>query len=352
MQHPRPRCRDLGICPGVLKTGEKNAITDVPGVRVGHVTLRHGSVCTGVTAILSCDDPWMKNLPAATFVLNGNGEMTGLAYLNDMGLLESPILLTNTLNVPRVADATISWILNRHPRVGIDEDVPIPVVAECDDSTLNDIRGRHVNAEHVLTALEQSHSGPVEEGGVGAGTGMIAYQLKGGIGTSSRHLECGAHLGALVLTNMGLREELTVLGVPLGRALEESRIERKTQGSLIIVLACDAPLSGLQLSRLARRAALGLARTGAISHHGSGDIVLAFSTANAIERGQEPGPALRISDRQLDPLYQAAVESTEEAILNSMLRAHTTVGRDGNTAMALPIDTLVRMLSAQGAKSP
>ncbi len=294
----------------------------------------------------------MHNLPAATFVLNGNGEMTGLAYLNDMGLLESPILLTNTLNVPRVADATISWILGRHPQVGLDEDVPIPVVAECDDSTLNDIRGRHVSSEHVLTAIEQSHSGPVDEGDVGAGTGMIAYQLKGGIGTASRRLPSGHHLGALVLTNMGLREELMVLGIPVGRALEDPLIERKTQGSLIIVLACDAPLSAVQLSRLARRGALGLARTGAISHHGSGDIVLAFSTANAIHRGQEPGPALRIADRHLDPLYQGAVESTEEAILNSILRAHTTVGRDGNTATALSIDRLIDLLAAHRAKSP
>jgi D-aminopeptidase len=354
----RPRCRDLGLAPGTLPPGPFNAITDVAGVRVGQVSLRSGEgklnpgqgpVRTGVTAILAAPDPWKVRLPAATFVLNGNGEMTGMAYINDMGLLESPILLTNTLNVGRVADAAISWLIERNPQIGIHEDVPIPVVAECDDSTLNDIQGRHVGPDQVFAALNRADTGPLEEGDVGAGTGMIAYQFKGGIGTSSRQTE-GYTVGVLVLANMGLRPELTVLGVPVGRYLPQEAIARQTQGSLIMVVATDAPLSSSQLSRLARRAGLGLARTGAVSHHGSGDLVLAFSTANAVLRANQDKvfPAHWLADPQLDPLYQAVVEASEESILNALFRAHTTVGRDGNTAHALPIEPLRQLMKQFG----
>lgn len=348
----RPRLRDLGVQPGTLQPGRWNAITDVPGVRVGHCTLRRGEgklvpgqgpVRTGVTAIVPSEDPWATRLPAASFVLNGNGEMTGAAYLNDIGWLESPILLTNTLNVGKVADATISWLIRRHPEIGVTDDVPIPVVAECDDSTLSDIQGRHVGEAEVFQALDEAREGPVEEGDVGGGTGMIAYQFKGGIGTSSRTTAEGT-VGVLVQANMGVRSELTVLGHPVGRALPEQAIERRTQGSLIIVVATDAPLSQSQLSRLARRAPLGLARTGAVSHHGSGDLVIAFSTANAVPRNGTIGPATRLADQQLDSLYQGTVEATEEAILNALLRAHTTVGRDGNTAVALPVERFRELL--------
>ncbi|MBT9585338.1 P1 family peptidase [bacterium] len=357
-QPERPRCRDLGICPGTLKPGPYNAITDVDGVRVGQASLRSGQgkltpgqgpVRTGVTAILGAPDPWKVRLPAATFVLNGNGEMTGMAYLNDIGLLESPILLTNTLNVGRVADAAVSWLIQRNPQIGIRDDVPIAVVAECDDSTLNDIQGRHVGEAQVMAALNGACSGPVEEGDVGAGTGMVAYQFKGGIGTSSRQVE-GYTVGVLVMANMGVRSEFTVLGVPVGLHLPEEALSRNTQGSLIVVVATDAPVSQSQLSRMARRAGLGLARTGAVSHHGSGDLVLAFSTANAVPRvSQEKLMNTRwLPDQQLDPLYQAVVEATEESILNSLLRAHTTVGRDGNTAIALPIEPLRQLLTRFG----
>ena len=357
-QPERPRCRDLGICPGSLKPGPYNAITDVEGVRVGQVSLRSGQgkltpgqgpVRTGVTAILGAPDPWKVRLPAATFVLNGNGEMTGMAYINDIGLLESPILLTNTLNVGRVADAAVSWLIQRNPLIGISDDVPIAVVAECDDSTLNDIQGRHVGEAQVMAALNGACTGPVEEGDVGAGTGMVAYQFKGGIGTSSRQVE-GYTVGVLVRANMGVRSELTVLGVPVGQHLTEGALSRNTQGSLIMVVATDAPVSQSQLSRMARRAGLGLARTGAVSHHGSGDLVLAFSTANAVPRiSQEKLMNTRwLPDQQLDPLYQAVVEATEESILNALLKANTTVGRDGNTAIALPIEPLCQLLTRFG----
>ena len=361
-QPQRPRCRDLGLAPGTLPPGHYNAITDVEGVRVGQVTLRSGKgalkpgqgpVRTGVTAILASPDPWNVRLPAATFVLNGNGEMTGMAYLNDIGLLESPILLTNTLNVGRVADAAITWMIRRHPEIGVSDDVPIPVVAECDDSTLNDIQGRHVGEAQVLAALDGARSGPVEEGDVGGGTGMIAYQFKGGIGTSSRRTTAYT-VGVLVMANMGLRQELTVLGVPVGQQLPEGAISRQTQGSLIIVIATDAPVSQSQLARMAKRAGLGLARTGAVSHHGSGDLVVAFSTANGLARSNAEAVVNRswLTDQQIDPLYQAVVEATEESILNALLRAHTTVGRDGNTAQALPIEGLRDCMSRFGRPLP
>lgn len=354
----RPRCREWGICPGSLPTGTHNAITDVEGVRVGQVTLCSGSgalipgqgpVRTGVTAILPSPDPWALRLPAAAFILNGNGEMTGLAYLNDIGLLESPILLTNTLNVGRVADAAISWLIQRHPQIGIHEDVPVPVVAECDDSTLNDIQGRHVGEAEVLSALNQACSGPVEEGAVGGGTGMIAYQFKAGIGTSSRR--AGAfHCGVLVMANMGLRPELTILGVPVGEHLPDAAVERHSQGSIVMVVATDAPLSQSQLSRLARRAALGLARTGTSAHHGSGDLVLAFSTANGIPRAtsQTSLETRALPDQQIDPLYQAVVEATEESILNALFKAQTCVGRDHKTAEALPLELLGPIMQRYG----
>lgn len=354
----RARCRDLGIVPGTLPPGQYNAITDVAGVTVGQVSLRSGQgklvpgqgpVRTGVTAILPNPDPWSVRLPAATFVLNGNGEMTGMAYLNDMGLLESPILLTNTLNVGKVADAAVSWMIARHPAIGITDDVPVPVVAECDDSTLNDIQGRHVGSAEVLAALDSARTGPVEEGDVGGGTGMIAYQFKGGIGTSSRRVD-GYTVGVLVMANMGAREELTVLGVPVGRHLTEGAISRHSQGSIIMVVATDAPLSSAQLSRLGRRAALGLGRTGTVAHHSSGDMVVAFSTANARPRATESPTmtATWLADQNIDGLYQAVVEATEESVLNALCQARTTVGRDDKTALALPLDELQQLLKRYG----
>lgn len=348
----RPRLRDLGLTVGALPTGPHNALTDVAGVRVGMTTLIRGEgplvpgqgpVRTGVTAILPCPDPWALRLPASAFVLNGNGEMTGLAYLSDIGRLESPILLTNTLNVGRAADALISWMIARHPAIGVTDDVPLAVVAECDDSTLNDIQGRHVGEPEVFAALDGARDGPVPEGNVGGGTGMICYDFKGGTGTASRLTPAGYTVGVLVQANHGLRDELTVLGRNLGPRLTGAVLPRQTFGSIVLVVATDAPLSQSQLSRLARRAALGLARTGSTAHHGSGDLVLAFSTANALERGQESQPQsfTQLPDAALNPLYQATVEAAEESIYNALLRAETMTGRDGVTVPALVPEELL-----------
>ena len=345
--HSRPTLRQLGLFQSHLPSGTHNAITDISGVRVGHATVSFGEgelrpgqgpARTGVTAILPCPDPWSARLPCSAFVLNGNGEVAGLAYLQDIGTLEVPILLTNTLNVGKVADAAISWLIRQHPGIGISDDVPIAVVGECDDSTLNDIQGRHVQPEHVWQALDGAQSGAVAQGAVGAGSGMIAYDFKAGIGTASRRTPEGFQLGVLVNANHGHRSELRLDGRPLGPC-EAPLPLRKTEGSIILVVATDAPLSCLQLQRLARRAAMGLARTGSCAHHGSGDLVVAFSTANALPRGWKgPRNWTLLPDQELDSLYRAAVEASEEAVLNALWWAETCVGRDGNTAWALPAE--------------
>lgn len=356
----RPRARDLGLHFGNYPSGPYNAITDVAGVKVGHCTVHFGEgplkpgagpARTGVTAILPVSDPWGWRLPAAAFVLNGNGEMTGLAYVQDIGLLESPILLTNTLNVGKVCDAAVSWLVEKHPEIGVTDDVPIPVVAECDDSTLNDIQGRHVGEAQVRQALQGADSGPVREGCVGAGTGMIAFGFKSGIGTSSRVLPAdqGAYrVGILVNDNHGIREELRIDGLPVGQWMPEEPVARRTEGSIILVVATDAPLSASQLARLARRAAVGLARTGSSAHHGSGDLVIAFSTANGRARSQSGVlKSESLADSQLDGLYQATVEATEESIINALLAAQTTKGRDAVVAPALPVERLREILSGR-----
>ncbi|HNM61668.1 MAG TPA: P1 family peptidase, partial [Nitrospira sp.] len=313
-EEPRVRARALGLTLGQLEPGPLNAITDVPGVKVGQVTLRRGEgplqpgqgpVRTGVTVVVPREDVWHKKVPAGAFVLNGTGEMTGLAWVAESGFLEYPIALTNTLNVPRVANGVISWMLRRYPGIGITDDTLTPVVAECDDGRLNDIQGRHVSEADVMQALDDAASGPVSEGTVGAGTGMISYGFKGGIGTASRRLPAAAGgftVGVLVNANHGRRPELMMGGVPVGQrydaaptqsgALLESNPERlhasregssgNAEGSIIIIVATDAPLDSRQLTRLGKRAALGLARTGSTARHGSGDFMLAFSTGNVI----------------------------------------------------------------------
>ncbi|HNP31283.1 MAG TPA: P1 family peptidase, partial [Nitrospirales bacterium] len=306
--------RDLGITIGRYSPGIMNAITDVQGVKVGHVTIYEGQgalqvgqgpVRTGVTVIIPREDVWHHKVPAGAFVLNGTGEMTGLAWVAEAGFLEYPIALTNTLNVPRVEDGVMSWMIHRYPEIGISDDTLTPIVAECDDSRLNDSQGRHVSPEDVIRALDTASTGPVTEGSVGAGTGMVSYQFKGGIGTASRVLpseEGGYRVGVLVNANHGRRHELTISGVPVGQVYntnlatgstkepEKSTVaargelpaefpqRRQDSGSIIIIIATDAPLDARQLSRLSRRATIGLARTGSISHHGSGDFILAFST--------------------------------------------------------------------------
>ncbi|MBI2265429.1 MAG: P1 family peptidase [Armatimonadetes bacterium] len=355
----RARIRDLGIVVGTLPPGPLNAITDVEGVRVGHVTKIEGKgklvpgrgpVRTGVTAILPhSGDIWHEKVPAASFVFNGCGELTGLWWVRESGFLEVPILLTNTHCVGRVGDGVVSYMQQQYSQLGIGDDVVTPVVGECDDSTLNDIRGRHISEADVLAALRSAGGGPVPEGAVGAGTGMICYGFKGGIGTSSRVLPAdqgGYMTGVLSLCNQGIKEELTILGVPVGRQLTGRSVTRKSMGSIIIIAATDAPLSPRQLERLAKRAPLGLGRTGTVGHNGSGDFIIAFSTTNRIPHRPEKNTrtVTALSDRSLDSLFQAVEEATEESILNALSQAQTMEGRDGNIAEALPLDQVKTIL--------
>ncbi|MEB3197019.1 MAG: P1 family peptidase [Candidatus Sericytochromatia bacterium] len=359
----RVRLRDLGIRIGRLPTGPWNAITDVKGVKVGHVSLvagegklipGRGPVRTGVTAIVPRDDVWRNKVFASGFVLNGNGSMTALDWVKEAGCLETPILLTNTLSANRVADALVSWMMRQYPDIGVKDDVVLPCVAECDDSFLNDQRGRHVREPHVFAALDLARSGPVAEGAVGAGTGMVAYRFKAGIGTSSRVLpghQGGWTVGVLVNANMGWREHLRIAGVPVGLRINDLLPQaRPGEGSIIVIVATDAPLLPHQLERLAKRATLGLARTGSIAAHSSGDFVLAFSTAAHVPH-TPTDPSMRISavhNLHTSPLFEAVVEATEESIGNALTMATTMIGRDGHTVYALPLDRLKALLAAEG----
>jgi D-aminopeptidase len=366
-QEPRLRARDLGIVIGIYPTGPLNAITDITGVKVGHTTLISGEgplkpgmgpIRTGVTVVIPRDDVWHKKVPAGSFVLNGTGEMTGLAWVAESGFLEYPIALTNTLNVPRVANGVMNWMIQQYPEIGITDDTLTPVVAECDDGRLNDIQGRHVSEMDVAKALEGAASGPVTEGTVGAGTGMVSYGFKGGIGTASRKLpdkEGGYTVGVLVNANHGRRPELVVSGIPVGRLYEASAATGpsaqpgQSEGSIIIVIATDAPLDGRQLTRLAKRASLGLARTGSTARHGSGDFMLAFSTANVIPHyPKEPTYTFaHLADTHLNPLITATVEATEEAILNALTMATTVVGRDDYRAEGISLARLRTLLESR-----
>jgi D-aminopeptidase len=364
----RPRARDLGIIVGVLPPGNLNAITDVAGVQVGHTTVIRGdNVRTGVTAIVPHDgNLFQEKVPAAIFVGNGFGKLMGSTQVRELGEIETPILLTSTLNVPRVADALIDWML----ALPGNEQVRSlnPVVAETNDGFLNDIRGRHVGQAEVFAALKSARGGNVEEGSVGAGTGTVAFGFKGGIGTASRVVPAGAGghtVGVLVQANFG--GVLTLNGAPVGQELgqfylrdqiepprrggREGTNNDRADGSIIMVVATDAPLDARNLERLAARAMLGLARTGSPSSNGSGDYVIAFSVApqNRI-RGTE---SLRhfsvVTNDAMSPLFLAAVEATEEAIYNSLLRATTVSGRDSRRVEALPIDRTVAILKKYGA---
>ena len=362
-EQSRQRIRDLGIAIGNYPTGPLNTITDVAGVKVGHTTLisgegklipGQGPVRTGVTVVIPRDDVWHKKVPAGFFVLNGTGEMTGLSWVAESGFLEYPIALTNTLNVPRVANGVMSWMIRQYPEIGISDDTLTPVVAECDDGRLNDIQGRHVSEQDVMAALDSAVGGLVKEGTVGAGTGMVSYGFKGGIGTASRKLldkEGGYTIGVLVNANHGRRPELVVAGVPVGKLHEPSpQAQQQSQalapgqseGSIIVIIATDAPLDSRQLTRLAKRAALGLARTGSTARHGSGDFMLAFSTANIIPHyPKEPTYQLtHLADSHINPLITATVEATEEAILNALTMATTVTGRDGHRIEAIDLQRL------------
>jgi len=342
------RLRDLGIePPNSLPTGALNAITDVHGVRVGHTTLISGeSIRTGVTAILPHPrNTFREKVSAGVCTINGFGKATGFEQIRTRGVIETPILLTNTLNVPRVSDALVSYMLRENADIGVTTGTVNPVVGECNDGFLNDIRGRHVHEEHVFQAIESASGGAVAEGNVGAGTGTACFQFKGGIGTASRKTS-DFSVGALVQSNFGRREEMMLYGVPIGLHLRENFLPQTGPGSIMMVIATDAPLDSRQLSRLAMRAAFALGRTGTIGHDGSGDFAIAFSTANvwAHSPSESVENVSRFSERgrDMDEIFRAVVESIEESIWNSMVAAETMTGRGGNTLTALPHDEVVR----------
>ena len=347
---PRARARELGIQIGHFPPGEHNAITDVRGVKVGHVTLNEGeSIRTGVTAIVPRDDIWEARLFGAAHVIHGNGEATGIARINQAGWIESPILLTNTLSVGPVHDGVVRYIVKRYP----DNNIVLPIVAECYDGGLNDIDGLHVTAEHAIQAIERATVGPVAEGCVGAGTGMRCYGFKAGIGTASRVLPVergGWTVGVLVNSNGGRRHQLRINGVPVGQEITDFRAKRGRDGSFIIVIATDAPLTHRQLKQVAVRATHGLARTGTPSTDGSGEFVIAFSTANVIPDDTENGTfqIRMVENWRLSALFEATIEATEEAVVNSMTMATTTVGRDGRTIFAMPLDRLQQVMEKYG----
>jgi L-aminopeptidase/D-esterase-like protein len=349
----KPRARDLGI-PLEGAPGPLNAVTDVKGVEVGHTTLIAGEgklkvgggpIRTGVTAILPRGKNSADPVFAGWFSLNGNGEMTGTTWIEESGFLEGPVMLTNTHSVGTVRDAVIAWRVKRGHQ---NQPWSLPVVAETWDGWLNDINGFHVKDKHVVGALDGAKSGAVAEGNVGGGTGMVCFEFKGGIGTASRKLDKkqGEYtLGVLVQANFGLRPQLTVAGAPVGKEIPEGAIRSREAGSIIIIIATDAPLLPHQLKRLARRASLGLARTGSVSGNGSGDIFLAFSTANAGVAKPDGTVALTmLPNERMNALFEATVQATEEAILNALVAAETMTGVDDHKVIALPHDRLREVL--------
>ncbi len=349
--------RDHGITIGVLQPGPWNAITDVPGVLVGHKTLVDGDdVRTGVTAILPhAGNVFRSKVPAAVYVGNGFGKLAGSTQVEELGNIETPIVLTNTLGVPVAADALIDYTFS----FAENDDVRSvnPVVGETNDGYLNDIRGRHLTKRDVLDAIKDATSGSVEQGNVGAGTGTVVFGYKGGIGTSSRKLpgNLGGHtVGVLAQTNFG--GVLSIDGVPIGKALGKyylsDELNDSPDGSCMIVVATDAPLDARNLERLAKRAMLGLARTGGIASNGSGDYVIAFSANESVRVPYESDEPLRqtavLRNDAMSPLFMAAIEATEEAILNSLFHAETMVGRDGHEVTALPVDEVLRIMEQRG----
>ena len=349
------------ISLGRLKHGKANSISDVEGVTVGHKTLVKGEgplkcgkgpVRTGVTAIKPYQgNIYKEKLFASTFVLNGYGKPLGIVQIEELGVIETPIILTNTLSVGVATDAIIQYMLSTNEDIGVTTGSVNPVVMECNDSYLNDIRGNHIKFNHIFEALENAHT-QFEEGAVGAGTGMSAFEFKGGIGSSSRVCDVLNNefvVGALVLTNFGKREDLTIAGVPVGKELKDWPGKGETRGSIIMVVATDAFVGPRQLNRIARRAVMGLARTGGNAYNGSGDIVLAFSTGQKIPHYNEDFLHIKmIPDDCLDTLFTATIEAVEEAIINSLLTAETMDGRDNRVRYQLPHDKLIKIMEKFG----
>ncbi len=351
---PRARARELGLTFGAFATGPHNAITDVPGVRVGHVTVWHGEgdepiARTGVTAIVP-DDParlFANPMPAAPAVLNGAGELTGTIEMTEWGVLETPIMLTGTSSVGRVADGVVDELFD----TGIDE-VVIPVVGECDDSHLDDMRRRWVTAAHAREALAAATDGPVAEGAVGAGCGMVTMGHKAGIGTSSRHLPGFGTVGVLLLCNFGSLRDLRVGGVMVGAALAAEHAEISPAptldqgGSCLGVVITDIPLDARQLARVARRVGLGLARTGSVAHNCSGDIFCAVSTANRLPRNATGHATIELlTDGSINDLFAAVVDATEEAVCNALFVADTVTGVGGHVVPGLPVDRVLELIA-------
>lgn len=349
----KKRARDYGVKVGVMQTGPLNSITDVDGVKVGQTTLIRGdSIRTGVTAILPYDgNIFQQKIPAAIFVGNGFGKLAGSTQVNELGNLETPIVLTNTLNVSTAMDALIEYTLHEKGNENVAS--VNAVVGETNDGFLNDIRGRHVTKENILSAIKNAKDGSVEEGVVGAGTGTVCFGFKGGIGTSSRKLPQslgGYTVGVLVQTNFG--GVLQINGVPVGEELGKfsfsNELLNNVDGSCMMVVATDAPLDHRNLLRLAKRAIIGMGKTGGIESNGSGDYVIAFSTATSLRipyDSKEPeinNPLLQ--NDAMSPLFMAVIEATEEAIINSLFAAHTVTGRNGNTIESLPLEKVISIL--------
>lgn len=351
MAQPTKRPREYGIRFGVLPTGPFNAITDVPGVRVGQVTLKQGAnIRTGVTAILPhSGNQFQQKNPAAIYIGNGFGKLTGYSQIEELGTIETPIVLTNTLSVPTAADALIDYTLIQKGNEQVRS--VNTLVGETNDGFLNDIRGRHVTKQHVLDALQQAKTGPVDEGNVGAGTGTVCFGFKGGIGTASRKLPAslgGYTVGALVQTNFG--GVLQIAGVSIGVELGRYSFKEKLDGSCMMVILTDAPLDARNLKRLAKRAFMGLAQTGGIASNGSGDYVIAVSTAYQIphETTNSFDEVKLLRNDNVSPLFMAAIEATEEAIINSLFAAQTTTGDQGHQVDALPVEKVVEILRKAG----
>jgi len=360
----KPRGRDLGV-PFDGVPGPFNAITDVKGIEVGHTTLISGDakssagtrpVRTGVTAVLPRGKDSNDPVFAGWFTENGNGEMTGTTWVEDSGFLEGPVMITNTHSVGIVRDAVIAWRLKHGGRDKQGYSWSLPIVAETWDGYLNDIDGFHVRAEDAFQALDTAHGGPVEEGNVGGGTGMICNEFKGGIGTASRVLDAtygGYTVGVLVQCNYGQRDQLRIAGVPVGREIPGPKVWDDDVGSIIVVVATDAPLIPTQLKRVARRVTLGLGRDGSYSGDGSGDIFIAFSTANSGAASSNGVRSLSmLPNDQINPLFLATVQGTEEAVVNAMIAAETMTGINGHTVRALPCDRLREVLKKYNRLAP
>ena len=360
----RGRARDLGVVIGTYPTGPRNAITDVEGVRVGHATVVRdpssdgtGAVRTGVTAVFPHEGlPWVERVYAGTHVLNGFGELIGINQIAEWGLLHSPIVMTSSLAIGRAYDAVVRWRTLRHATT-THEGGDMPVVTECDDSLLNDVTTFPLIEEDVFAALDGALGGEVVEGCVGAGTGMQCMDFKGGIGTASRMIAGGWTVGVLVLTNFGERELLRIDGVPIGREITDLMPTEHREGSAIVVVATDTPMLPHQVRRLAVRGGLGLARCGSTGHNGSGELMIAFSTANRIPLRSNDGTVdmRAVLDGPTDdspdvynPLFAATVEAVEEAVVDALFTAETTEGRDGNILHAIPLERTLEILARYG----